>query len=100
MENFGRMNFTRVEGTWKSWRDNGSVFVKQFFRNGWREGEIKSWDVDGQIRKQEFYKNGNRIDPCFTRNKKFGFCRIKRYFQKGSLSLLDTVLISDLFRIV
>lgn len=87
------------EGKWKFWHDNGRLFVKQFFQDGKREGECRSWGADGHIWGWEFYRDSRQIDSWFTKNKKTVFLRIRRHFRKN-ISLLDTVLISDLVKMI
>lgn len=89
-----------LEGEAKMWYLNGHIHVKQFFRNGSQEGTHRTWYDDGEILAQEYYIDDEAIDEKFTRNKRRGFLRIKRYLQYNISYPLDIMLIHDLERIL
>jgi len=47
---------------------------------------------------RELYQNGKLVDACFTYSKKRVFLRLVKQSRKRSVSLINTMLISDLVK--
>lgn len=91
----------RLDGVWKSWYENGRPRAFQFFHHGKRDGEVKAWNIDGSVKSWQFFRDSEPVDCFFTRKKKCGFLRIKRFFAiKIVFPVITDSLILDLAKIV
>lgn len=63
----------RLSGMWRSYWDNGNVFMEKKYKNGLLDGYIRSWSIDGHLNWESHYKNGWAVElNGYIRGKKAG----------------------------
>lgn len=95
----------KLENERKIWYKNGQIWSRSFYRNGNIEGEHRSWCADGQLKTREFYRNGICADRCLTAGKSLTFAVLKNNLHIGTLraqysSIIGKFLIRDLLEAV
>lgn len=50
----------KLEGEYKIWHKNGTLYCQEYYKEGKKEGESKRWNHDGQLRFQGYYKDDER----------------------------------------
>lgn len=91
----------KLENERKIWYKNGQIWSRSFYRDGKLEGEHKSWHADGQFKTRELYRNGMCVDRCLTASKNLTFATLKNNLHIGTLraqypSIIGKFLICDL----
>lgn len=96
----GRKGMKR-EGTCQFWYDNGRFRGQEFYRDGKLEGERKFYTSSGLLITYSYHMEGYDMDCDFAWQKKAKFCTLKRFLRSRiNVPIIDTLLISDLSRIV
>jgi antitoxin component YwqK of YwqJK toxin-antitoxin module len=47
-----------MDGVWKVWYPNGTLFIESYFKNGERNGMTREWYDNGKIQHESNYENG------------------------------------------
>lgn len=74
------------------------IMTREHYKNDNRNGEHTRWYDDGRAQDRKYYLDGMPIDTSFTRNKRSGFLRLKKYLQNFTRPVY-TFLVSDLAKI-
>lgn len=49
------------KGEYKSWYENGQLWMHHFYKNRKLEGDSKTWDEDGTLSRHAIYKDGRVV---------------------------------------
>lgn len=72
------------DGEFKSWYDNGQLYISTSYKNDKLDGEFKSWYNNGQLYVSTFYKNG-KLDGEFKKWHSSGYLFEHAIYQDGKL---------------
>jgi len=88
----------KLEGKHMLWYENGNPYDQSFYRTNKRHGEFKFWHLDGQILVWKFFIEG--MNTRLGRVEIRAFLRIMKNFRRDVIRSTNTVLISDLIKII
>ncbi len=101
----------KLDGEYKIWHKNGTLYCQDYYKEGNKEGESKRWNHDGQLVFQGYYKDGKlegeskgwdkdgHLLEHIIYDNEGKIVKLKRYHNCGVLDLEKTLIENDTYEL-